>query len=75
MIQNAVGGAQGNIGKSTVLDFQISFPSNSSEQTSIAEISKDLQLEIEMIMKRLEKLKLQKQGMMQNLLTGKIRLV
>ena len=45
------------------------------EQTRIAQILTDMDTEIEALEKKLEKFKMIKQGMMQNLLTGKIRLV
>jgi len=46
-----------------------------TEQTAIAQILSDMDTEIEALRKRLEKYKMIKQGMMQNLLTGRIRLV
>lgn len=55
-------------------DFEISFPSL-KEQTEIATILSDMDAEIEGLESKLEKYKNIKQGMMQNLLTGKIRLV
>ena len=42
---------------------------------SIFEIASNIQLEIEKLEQKLIKLKFQKQGMMQALLTGKIRLI
>lgn len=45
------------------------------EQTRIAQILSDMDNEIEELEKQVEKYKMLKQGMMQNLLTGKIRLV
>jgi type I restriction enzyme S subunit len=45
------------------------------EQTSIATILSDMDAEIAALEAKLEKYKKVKQGMMQNLLTGKIRLV
>lgn len=48
---------------------------NKSEQTRITNILSDMDAEIEAIEKKLEKYKMLKQGMMQNLLTGKIRLI
>lgn len=46
-----------------------------SEQSHIAQILSDLDAEVEALEKKLEKYRMLKQGMMQNLLTGKIRLV
>ena len=51
------------------------FPKKQSEQTRIAQILSDMDAEIEVLEQKLEKQKMLKQGMMQNLLTGKIRLV
>ena len=45
------------------------------EQTHIAQILSDMDAEIEALKKKLNKHKMIKQGMMQNLLTGRIRLV
>jgi type I restriction enzyme S subunit len=46
-----------------------------SEQTAIAEILSDMDAEISALEARREKTRLLKQGMMQELLTGRIRLV
>ncbi|MBT3178970.1 MAG: hypothetical protein HOG03_15290 [Desulfobacula sp.] len=45
------------------------------EQTRIAQILSDMDTEINALEKKLEKYKMIKQGMMQNLLTGRIRLI
>lgn len=45
------------------------------EQTAIAQILSDMDAEIEALEKKLEKYKMLKQGMMQNLLTGRVRLI
>jgi type I restriction enzyme, S subunit len=45
------------------------------EQTRIAQILSDMDTEIDALEKKLDKYKMLKQGMMQNLLTGKIRLI
>lgn len=55
--------------------FYIEIPENYSEQQSIAETLWDIDKELQLIETKLTKLKQQKQGMMQALLTGKIRLV
>jgi type I restriction enzyme S subunit len=49
-------------------------PRTKVEQTRIVQILSDMDAEIESMEKNLEKYKMIKQGMMQNLLTGKIRL-
>lgn len=55
--------------------YTISFPNTKLEQTRIAQILSDLDAEIEALEKKLDKYKMLKQGMMQNLLTGRIRLI
>jgi type I restriction enzyme S subunit len=54
--------------------FEIEFPKE-EEQSRIARILSDMDNEIDELEKQLEKYKMIKQGMMQNLLTGKIRLI
>lgn len=51
------------------------FPQSKTEQTRIAELLSDMDNEIQELEKQIEKYKMLKQGMMQSLLTGKIRLV
>ena len=58
-----------------IFNFIISFPKSKSEQTRIATILSDMDTEISLLEQKLEKQKQIKQGMMQNLLTGKIRLL
>jgi len=70
----ATGSAQLNFGPSHVKNIQISLP-NLIEQKEIAIILSDIDDEIDSLERKLSKSKLIKQGMMQNLLTGKIRLV
>lgn len=53
----------------------VSFPKSKEEQTCIAQILSDIDSDIESLNKKLAKYKLLKQGLMQNLLMGKIRLV
>lgn len=48
---------------------------NLEQQTQIAQILSDMDAEIELLEKKLAKYQRVKQGMMQNLLTGKIRLI
>ena len=57
-----------------LLNIDISFP-KFPEQISIAQILADMDAEIELLEQKLEKQKQVKQGMMQVLLTGKVRLV
>ena len=63
------------ISKSQIFNFELSVPKEKSEQTHIATILSDMDAEISTLETKLAKYKQIKQGMMQNLLTGKIRLV
>lgn len=72
--QSAPGGIIKTITKDALKNFSISYPVF-SEQTRIGLIIKDLESDIVTIETKLQKLKHQKQGMMQALLTGKIRLI
>ena len=67
-------GTQIYLNTSDVLDFKINIP-NFEEQTRIATILSDMDAEITALEIKLEKYRKIKLGMMQNLLTGKIRLV
>ena len=58
----------------TLTDMPIKIPTAIIEQTAIAQILGDIDSEITALQARIEKLREIKQGMMQNLLTGKIRL-
>jgi len=53
---------------------KVFFPNSEKEQTTIATILSDMDTEIEALQAKLSKAKLVKQGAMQELLTGKIRL-
>jgi type I restriction enzyme S subunit len=70
----ATGSAQLNFGPSHVSKVNISYP-KTNEQIQIATILSDMDAEIEQLEQKLSKYKMFKQGLMQNLLTGKIRLV
>lgn len=67
-------GTQKNLNISIVSNIEISYPSV-EEQKKIGLILKDIDIELSGLEQRLEKQKQLKQGMMQSLLTGKIRLV
>ena len=67
-------GTQKNLNAASVKKFKITYPSI-SVQKEIAEKLNDLDRDIALSENKLQKLKLQKQGMMQALLTGKIRLL
>jgi len=74
ILKISVQGAQANLSLLNIYYLPIEYPSK-SEQTWIAIILGDIEKEIESIEKLLEKARHIKQGMMQQLLTGKIRLV
>jgi type I restriction enzyme, S subunit len=67
-------GGQPNLSGNLIKSVKIPYPSP-SEQKVIADTISVCVEEIEILLTKLQKLKLQKQGMMQALLTGKIRLV
>jgi type I restriction enzyme S subunit len=69
------GGAQPNFGPVHLKKIVIKMPPTIGEQKAIAGILTNMDLEIFGLEKKLEKYKQIKQGMMQNLLTGKIRLI
>lgn len=64
-----------NLNKEIVKRVYINCPKNKEEQTRIATILSDMDAEIAALEAKLEKYKKVKLGMMQNLLTGKIRLM
>jgi type I restriction enzyme S subunit len=68
------GGGQPHVYPQQLRDLFIPIPKDKTEQTRIAQILSDMDNEIEALEKQLEKYKMMKQGMMQVLLTGKIRL-
>ena len=67
-------GTQSNLNKNMVQNINITLPSI-EEQKAIAQVLSDMDLEIEALEEKLEKYKTIKQGMMQELLTGRIRLI
>ncbi len=74
LIQNASGSTFLEISPNKIKQIEILMPSF-SEQTRIATILSDMDAEIAVLESKLEKYRNVKLGMMQNLLTGKIRLV
>ncbi|MGB6082702.1 MAG: restriction endonuclease subunit S [Moheibacter sp.] len=58
----------------TITDMVIKFPKSLSEQTRIAAILSDMDAELEALEQQLDKARQIKQGMMQELLTGRVRL-
>jgi len=71
----ATGSAQLNFGPYHVDRAKIAHPSNVDEQTAIAIQMSDMDKELEALEQRLNKTQQLKQGMMQELLTGRTRLV
>lgn len=69
------GGAQPNFGPAHLKIIEINLPSTIEEQKKISQVLIDMDNEIESIEAKLEKAKLLRIGMMQQLLTGKIRMV
>lgn len=70
----ATGSAQLNFGPSHVEKVEISLP-EMVEQTTIASVLSDMDADIAELESKLSKARIVKQGMMQELLTGRIRLV
>lgn len=66
---------QTNLRKEDVLGLEIMVPKTVEEQQAIAQILVDLDIEIKALEEKLKKYKEVKQGMMQELLTGRKRLV
>jgi len=63
------------IGKAQLAKFAVYLPTQKSEQAEIAEILSDMDAEIEALEQKLAKARAVKQGMMQQLLTGQVRLI
>ena len=70
-----VGGTRAKLNGSTLKIIQIIIPKSTTEQTAIAQLLSDMDEEIEALECRLKKTQSLKQGMMQALLSGKIRLL
>ena len=74
LIQQAIGSTFLEISKHALASMEVSLPPL-KEQRAIAEALSDMDAEIAALERRLDKVRALKQGMMQQLLTGKIRLV
>ena len=70
-----VGSGLPNVQKTGLLAFKIHLPSSPPEQTAIAEVLTEMDAELAGIEQRREKTRALKQAMMQELLTGKTRLI
>lgn len=68
-------GTQSNLNKGMVQDFVFTMPTDRREQQAIAEVLSDMDAEIDALVARREKTALIKTGMMQELLTGRTRLL
>jgi type I restriction enzyme S subunit len=66
--------AQANFGKQDMDKLKFSFPISIEEQTTIAQVLQAVDKEISLLHAKAEKLREQKKGLMQQLLTGKVRL-
>lgn len=73
--QMSKGSTFDSISASDVLALEVSLPALKDEQKAIAQVLSDMDTEIEALEEQLEKYKTIKQGMMQELLTGRIRLI
>jgi len=70
-----VGSGLPNVQKTGLLGFNIQFPPTLFEQITIAEVLTDMDAELAALEQRRDKTRAVKQAMMQELLTGRIRLV
>lgn len=75
IMENAVGTKMPRGDKAVMKSFALNLPSDVAEQKAIISILSDLDAEIEALEQKCAKYRQVKQGMMQQLLTGKIRLV
>jgi len=73
--KKVAGSAQLGLGRKSVEDQDVNFPKDKNEQITIATVLSDMDTEIEKLESELTKYQNLKQGMMQVLLTGKIRLL
>ena len=71
----AVGTKVSGISKASVAKVELHFPPSLKEQTAIATVLSDMDTEIAALEARRDKTRALKQGMMQELLTGRIRLI
>jgi type I restriction enzyme S subunit len=70
-----VGSGLPNVQKTALAAFKLNVPSENAEQTAIAGVLSDMDAEIATLERRRDKTRDLKQGMMQELLTGRTRLV
>jgi type I restriction enzyme S subunit len=72
--KKVIGSAQLGLGRRSVTEQEIPFP-DPAEQTAIAAVLSDMDADLAVLEERREKVRQLKQGMMQELLTGRTRLV
>ena len=75
IIEHTSIGAQPSLSMTKIREFRIILSSTKAEQTAIATFFSDMDSELESLEKKRDKYLMIKQGMMQQLLTGKIRLI
>lgn len=73
--ENSVGTTMTNLNQATLASLRVLLPSDPAEQVDLASVLADMDAEIQALETRLTKARQVKEGMMQNLLTGRIRLV
>ena len=74
-INEHLGATINQITNKSLNSFRIPFPTNETEQTAISVVLTDMDAEIAALEAKLAKSRQIKQGMMHNLLTGRIRLI
>ncbi|MBB4053527.1 type I restriction enzyme S subunit [Devosia subaequoris] len=75
MVSTLTQGGQPNLSGALVKNFEVRLPADRREQQAIATVLSDMDAEIQTLESRLAKARAVKEGMMQNLLTGRVRLV
>jgi type I restriction enzyme S subunit len=71
----AKGGAQPNLSSTDIAGHSFNIPKDTPEQTAIASVLSDMDTELSALEQRRDKTRALKQAMMQELLTGRTRLV
>jgi type I restriction enzyme S subunit len=75
LLGNAIGTTMPSLNQQILRDLVIPIPPSKAEQSAIAAVLSDVDADIDALEKKLDKARRIKQGMMQELLTGKIRLI
>ena len=74
-INEHLGATINQITNKSLLSFQVPLPNDSAEQTAIAEVLSDMDADLTALEAQAAKARAVKQGMMQELLTGRVRLI